>query len=61
MYFVLDAPRSRMSGRWVGLGYDGEIMTGWATMGQTQEGAEETVGELLQGAGAAWQPGTGPS
>jgi hypothetical protein len=61
MYFVLDALRSRMSGRWVGLGYDGEIMTGWATMGQTQEAAEETMGELLQGAGAARQPGTGPS
>jgi hypothetical protein len=61
MYFVLDAHDSRMSGRWVGLGYDGQVMTGWASLGQTQEAAEETMRGLLQGEGIARQPGTGPS
>ena len=61
MYFVLHPHGLHMSGRWVGLGYDGQIMTGWASMGQTQEAAEETMRELLQGAGSARLAGTGPN
>jgi len=37
MYFVLHAHGLNMSRLWVGLGYDGRIMTGWAAVGQTQE------------------------
>jgi hypothetical protein len=43
MYFMLHPHGLNMSGRWVGLGYDGRIMTGWAAMGQTQEEAEDTM------------------
>src|SRR3984885_6962733 len=60
MYFVLDPHGLHMSGRWVGLGYDGQVMTGWATMGQSREAAEETMDGLLHGEGVARQPGTGP-
>jgi hypothetical protein len=47
MYFVLHPHGLNMSGRWVGLGYDGRIMAGWAAMGQTQEKAEDTMQELI--------------
>ncbi len=46
MYFVLHPHGLNMSGRWVGLGYDSQIMTGWAAMGQTPEEAEETITRL---------------
>jgi transcriptional regulator with XRE-family HTH domain len=47
MYFVLHPHGLNMSGRWVGLGCDGRIMTGWAAMGQTQEEAEDTMHHRL--------------
>jgi hypothetical protein len=37
-----------MSGRWVGLGFDGRIMSGWAFMGQTREEAENTKAGLIE-------------
>ncbi len=43
-----------MSGRWVGLGYDGRIMTGFGTMGQTQEEAEATMRKLISSEGVAY-------
>lgn len=33
-------------GRWVGLGYDDKIMTGWGSMGKSQEDAEATIAQL---------------
>jgi len=51
MYFVLHPHGLNMSGRWVGLGYDGRIMTGFATMGQTQEEAEATMHKLISSEG----------
>jgi len=42
------------SGRWVGLGYDGRIMTGWAAMGQTQEEAEGTMQKLIASEGVPY-------
>jgi len=41
-----------MSGRWVGLGYDDRIMTGWAASGQTREETEATMNRLLESEGA---------
>lgn len=32
MYFVMHPHGLNMSGRWVGLGYDDQIMTGFASM-----------------------------
>jgi len=53
MYFVLHPHGLNMAGRWVGLGYDDRIMTGWASTGQTPEQAEDTMVRLLETEGAA--------
>jgi transcriptional regulator with XRE-family HTH domain len=57
MYFVLHPHGLNMSGRWVGLGYDGRIMTGFGTMGQTQEEAEETMRKLISSEGVPYVDG----
>jgi len=54
MYFVVHPHGLTMSGRWVGLGYDGRIMTGWAAMGQTQEEAEDTMHKLIASEGVPY-------
>jgi transcriptional regulator with XRE-family HTH domain len=54
LYFVLHPHGLNMSGRWVGLGYDGRIMTGWASMGQTREESEETMTKLMQSEGVPY-------
>jgi hypothetical protein len=51
---VLHPHGLNMSGRWVGLGYDGRIMTGWAAMGQTQEEAEDTMHRLIASEGVPY-------
>jgi hypothetical protein len=51
MYFVLHPHGLNMSGRWVGLGYDGRIMSGWASMGQTREESEKTMARLIESEG----------
>ena len=43
MYFVLHPHGLNMSGRWVGLGYDDKIMTGWGSMARTAEEAEAVI------------------
>jgi transcriptional regulator with XRE-family HTH domain len=54
LYFVLHPHGLNMSGRWVGLGYDGRIMTGWASMGQTREESEETMARLTHSEGVPY-------
>ena len=54
LYFVLHPHGLNMSGRWVGLGYDGRIMSGWASMGQTREESEETMTKLMQSEGVPY-------
>jgi hypothetical protein len=54
MYFVLHPHGLNMSGRWVGLGYDGRIMSGWASMGQTLEESEKTMTSLIESEGLAY-------
>lgn len=46
MYFVVHPHGLSMFGRWVGLGYDDNIMTGWASISRTSEQAEETIARL---------------
>ena len=46
MYFVLHPHGLNMSGRWVGLGYDDRIMTGWGSMGKSHDEAEEVIANL---------------
>ena len=53
MCFVLHPHGLDMSGRWVGLGYDDRIMTGWAAFGQTREETETAMKSLLDSDKAA--------
>jgi hypothetical protein len=46
MYFTLHPHGLHMAGRWVGLGYDGRIMTGWGSMAKTHESAEAVIDRL---------------
>lgn len=51
MYFVLHPHGISMTGRWVGLSYDGKIMTGWGAMGHSEEEARDLIEELKSSAG----------
>jgi transcriptional regulator with XRE-family HTH domain len=46
MYFVLHPHGITMAGRWVGLGYDDKIMTGWGSMAKTPEDSEAVIARL---------------
>ncbi|GAA1187477.1 hypothetical protein GCM10009608_24020 [Pseudonocardia alaniniphila] len=49
MYLFMKHPHGlSMVGRWVGLGYDDEIMSGWATMGKTREDSEQAMTDLIR-------------
>lgn len=47
MYFVLHPQGLTMTGRWVGLSYDGPIRTGWAAMSRDETGTENLIHELV--------------
>ena len=51
LYFVLHRHGLNMCGRWVGLGYDDKIMTGWGSMAKTAEEAEAVIKRLNQASG----------
>jgi transcriptional regulator with XRE-family HTH domain len=51
MYFVLHPHGLNMSGRWVGLGYDDQIMTGFASMAHSREESEEAMARLIHSDG----------
>jgi transcriptional regulator with XRE-family HTH domain len=51
MYFVLHPHGIKMSGRWVGLSYDGKIMTGWGGVGRTEDEARAIIAELKENDG----------
>jgi hypothetical protein len=46
IYFALHPHGLQMAGRWVGLGYDDRIMTGWGSMAKTREAAEAVIDRL---------------
>jgi transcriptional regulator with XRE-family HTH domain len=46
MYFVVHPHGKRLEGRWVGLGYDGKIMTGWGGMARSENEALEIINDL---------------
>ena len=48
MYFVLHPHGQRMSGRWVGLSYDGKIVTGFGAMARTEDDATAVIHELKE-------------
>lgn len=43
MYFVIHPHGLQMTGRWVGLSYDGEIVTGFGAMGKSESEARELI------------------
>src|SRR6266545_5534525 len=48
MYFVMHPHGINASGRWVGLSYDGQIVTGWSSIAKTEAEARELVDELKE-------------
>ena len=48
MYFVLHQHGNHMTGRWVGLSYDGPIVTGWGAIARTEDQAVSLVNELKE-------------
>jgi transcriptional regulator with XRE-family HTH domain len=52
MYFVMHPHGINATGRWVGLSYDGNVVTGWSSMARTEAEAMELVGELKEQDGA---------
>jgi transcriptional regulator with XRE-family HTH domain len=48
MYLVLHPHGQSMTGRWVGLSYDGALVTGWSAMAKAQEEADRLMHELKQ-------------
>jgi hypothetical protein len=46
MYFTIHPHGLHMAGRWVGLGYDSRIMTGWGSIAKTHNGAEAVIDRL---------------
>lgn len=48
MYFVLHPHGITLKGRWVGMSYDGKIMTGWGAMGRNEEEARDLIEQLKE-------------
>ncbi|WP_344167677.1 helix-turn-helix transcriptional regulator [Pilimelia columellifera] len=46
IYFVLHPHGQRMAGRWVGISYDGKIVTGWGAMARTEQDAKAVIQDL---------------
>jgi len=53
MYFVIHPHGQSMSGRWVGLSYDGSIVSGWGSMAKTEEEAGRRMRELIDSHGGS--------
>ncbi len=51
MYFVLHPHGLYMAGRWVGLSYDGKIVTGYGSMARSHDEAEAAITRLKQDQG----------
>ncbi|MFC4468865.1 helix-turn-helix transcriptional regulator [Streptomyces xiangluensis] len=51
LYFVLHPHGINMSGRWVGLSYDGKIMTGWGSVARSEQEALELNEKLREDQG----------
>jgi hypothetical protein len=51
MFLIMHPHSIHMTGRWVGLGYDDQIMTGWATMGKSRAESEQAMTDLIEARG----------
>lgn len=47
MYFALHPHGDHAWGRWVGLSYDGLVITGWAALARTEDKAQQAVQSLV--------------
>jgi hypothetical protein len=47
MYLALHPHGTHAWGRWVGLSYDGPVVSGWGAMARTQEQAHQVVRDLI--------------
>ena len=52
MYFVLHAQGEYAHGRWVGLSYDGPVVSGYAALARTQDDAQAVMQRLIEAGGA---------
>jgi transcriptional regulator with XRE-family HTH domain len=48
MYFVLHPHGQQMTGRWVGLSYDGKVVTGWGAMAHSEDDARGLIADLKE-------------
>src|SRR6266702_1307214 len=48
MYLALHPHGTHAWGRWVGMSYDGLVVTGWGAIARTQEQAEQVVRDLIK-------------
>lgn len=48
MFFTVHPHGINMIGRWVGLSYDGPIVTGWGTMARSEDEARSLMNELRE-------------
>lgn len=51
MFLAMHPHGIEFTGRWVGLGYDDQVMTGWATMGKTRDDSEQSMTSLIAARG----------
>ena len=47
MYLVLHRHGPHAWGRWVGMSYDGAVITGWGSLARTQEHSAQIVQDLI--------------
>lgn len=48
LFFMVHPHGVNMTGRWVGLSYDGPIVTGWGTMAKSEQEARELMDKLRE-------------
>lgn len=53
MFLAMHPHGIHLTGRWVGLGYDDQIMSGWASMGKTRDDSEQAMTDLISARGIA--------
>lgn len=56
MYLVLHQHGTRMTGRWVGLCYDGPVVTGLGSIARSRDQALALMDELKQEGPKPWMP-----
>jgi len=53
MYLALHPHGTHAWGRWTGMSYDGEVMSGWGAMARSQDRAHDIIQGLIDTKGAS--------